>query len=133
MLRRFFAPCPLTLTIKEANRNFILSPKSNLGKINEALTLLDHKLSNRESFRNQVRRDKMKQSLIFRIELIRSKGIKRVVVPQGLVLERFREMHSGVAPRAARPFQDICASLWSCFAQLFSKTTTQFRGRNNCW
>lgn len=112
---------------QEANRNFILSPESEPGKISEALKLLDQKLSNREEFRKIIRSNKQRQSLIFRIELIRSSGIKRVVIPEGVVLQRFSELHNGVSPRATRDLARIFGlaygyALLNCFSHEFPDT-----------
>lgn len=92
---------------QESNRNFVLSPESDLAKIEKSLALLDEKLSNREIFREKLERDPDRRALRFRIQLIRASGIKRIVTDSGIILQKFRELHNFLNPRATRDFNRL--------------------------
>lgn len=92
---------------QEGNRNFILSPGSEKSKIDEGLILLNKKLSNKAEFYNSLESNWDRQSLIFRIEMIRASGITKFVTDQKGILEQFLELHPAENPRSFRDFVRI--------------------------
>ncbi len=76
-----------------------------MGKIDEGIKLLDEKLSNRERFRATLESNPNRRSLMYRIEIIRSFGVRRIVAESGLVLQKFTELHKKKT-LAARAFRD---------------------------
>jgi hypothetical protein len=104
-----FCTSSMDYSEQENNRTFILSPESDLPKIEEALKLLDSKLSNREKFKQRLLANDLRQALVFRIEMIRSTGIRKIVTEEGVILQRFRASHKHLQPRAARDLTRIFA------------------------
>lgn len=109
----FFCTVSANYDDQEANRNFILSPESSQPKIEEALILLDEKLSNRELFRDKLEENPARCSLIMRIELLRLSGIKRVITDKGVILPRFRELHRRLQTRATRDFVRLYSLIYA--------------------
>jgi hypothetical protein len=121
----FFCTVRSDLDDQESTRVFILSPESSQSKINEALRLLDLKLSNRDLFVEKLLENVDRASLVMRVELIRLTGVDRIICDEGIVLKRFEISHQqqqaeGYKPRALRDFVRVYAlvyahALLNCF------------------
>ena len=98
----FFCTVAFSLDEQEANRVFVLSPETTFKKINEGLALLDEKLSDRQRFRMVLETNIDRRALMFRVELIRASGVRRVTAKKNAVLQPFKELHTTVGPRAFR-------------------------------
>ena len=120
-----FCTSSMDYSEQENNRTFMLSPESDLPKIEDALKLLDARLSDREKFKQRLLSNDQRQSLVFRIEMIRSTGVRKIVTEEGVILERFRGAHKHLQPRAARDMTRIFAlSYGHALLNLFNRKRT---------
>jgi hypothetical protein len=90
---------------QERTRLWLLSPESSQEKIREALLLLAEKEGNRELWRQKVLNDPMRAWLKARVERIRFRGIRNIVIPNSdEVLRRFLAGRTHLKPRDQRDF-----------------------------
>jgi hypothetical protein len=117
----FFCTTKPTQEDQERTRLSLLSPESSQEKIREALYLLAKKIGDRKAFRDMIESDPMRCWLKERVKLIRTTGIREVVIPNpDVVLERFLVKRSHLAPRHTRDFPRLMSyikgfALLNCF------------------
>jgi hypothetical protein len=120
----FFCTTSAKYDEQEATRNFVLSPESDQDKIQDALELLNEKLTNREKFYEFLENNPKRKALMYRIELIRAYGVRRFkLYDKQAVLTKFAEIHgSNKKSRHARDYTRIFNliyghALLNCFAR----------------
>ena len=97
---------------QEATRTFLVSPETNPDKLWASIQLLTEKYKNKELYYKHLDESISRKALVFRVELIRARGIHRFEVSNELaekIQTTFKDMLSGLNPRHTRDY----ARLWS--------------------
>jgi hypothetical protein len=109
-----FCAAKLTLDEQERTRVFILSPETGQEKIDESLRLAVARIGDREGFKQWVDSHPRRRLLRARVEAIQAAQIKQVIVEdQAEAYERFRQVHSHLAPRHQRDLPRILSLIKS--------------------
>src|SRR5579875_308723 len=119
----FFCTASSRYDDQESTRILVLSPETNPDKVQEALLLLTEKLSDRDAFYDWLDSNPSRRNLIFRVELIRLRNIKRCIVPEEIrlaILENFKDLHKSLMPRHQRDYVRLFSliyghALLNCF------------------
>jgi hypothetical protein len=116
-----FCTAKSTLEDQERTRLWFLSPETSQEKLSESLHLLTKKYSNPDAYREWLETQPMRKWLKIRIESIRRRRIRKVVITDdGLLLERFTKGRTRLAPRVQRDYPRFIAlvkaiALLNCF------------------
>ncbi len=109
-----FCSAKLKLDEQEKTRVFLLSPEVDEEKLLESIYLLGEKHGNRDRFKNLLESDCRRQWLRNRVYLIRTAGIRDVVIDEwDEVCERFLKNHQNLTPRHQRDFPRLISLIKS--------------------
>ena len=106
---------------QESTRNFVVSAESNASKIDESLELLAFKKSDRDGFYKWLDSNPLRKALLFRVEMIRVRGVRKFVSSQfNSGHSQFKNLNDKRRPRDSRDFERIISlmhghALLNCF------------------
>ena len=87
----FFSSANPYLDAQEKTRAWVFFPDPRSDKVNEALSVLTRKISDRKAFRDWLSSHPLRNLLQERVRLIRQEGIRNVIIPNPeKVLEQFK-------------------------------------------
>ena len=110
---------------QERTRLLLLSPETSQEKIRAGILLRIEKESNRQQFSERMEQDKQRVWLQQRVELIRTRHIKNIVITEEdskFIRDRFFKLHNRLVPRHQRDISRLIGlikahALLNCFTR----------------